>query len=42
MIKNETFMNTILLNATLILITSDSVTQFCSKAFIEYAVMTKI
>jgi LMBR1 domain-containing protein 1 len=42
MVKGETFMNSILFNISLILISSISVTQFCSQAFSEYALMTDI
>ena len=38
--KNETYMNSILFNIMLVMITSVSVNQFCVKAFNEYAAMT--
>ncbi|MCQ2821199.1 MAG: LMBR1 domain-containing protein [archaeon] len=38
--KNETYMNSILFNISLIMIASVSVNQFCLKAFNEYAAMT--
>ena len=40
--KNETYMNSILFNIMLVMITSVSVNQFCVKAFNEYAAMTDI
>ena len=40
--KNETYMNSILFNIMLFMITSVSVNQFCVKAFNEYAAMTDI
>ena len=40
--KNETYMNSILFNIMLFMITSVSVNQFCVKAFNEYAAMTDL
>ena len=40
--KNETYMNSILFNIMLVMITSVSVNQFCVKAFNEYAAMTDL
>jgi LMBR1 domain-containing protein 1 len=40
--KNETYMNSFLFNIMLILLTSVSVTQFCSASFRDYATMTDI
>lgn len=40
--KAETYINSILFNLSLVLITSISVTQFCTSAFKEYASMTDI
>ena len=40
--KNETYMNSILFNIMLVMITSVSVNQFCVKSFNEYAAMTDL
>ena len=40
--RNETYMNSILFNIMLFMITSVSVNQFCVKAFNEYAAMTDL
>jgi len=40
--KNETYMNSFLFNINLILLTSVSVTQFCSSSFRDYVSMTDI
>lgn len=40
--RNETYMNSILFNIMLLMLTSVAVTQFCVKAFNDYAAMTDI
>lgn len=42
LVKGETYLNSILFNVNLVLITSISVTQFCSSVFKEYATMSDI
>lgn len=42
LVKNETYMNSIIFNVMVVLTTSISVTQFCASAFSKYATMTDI
>ena len=42
LIKNETYLNSIIFNVNIILISSFSIIQFCSQSFNEFASMTDI